>query len=81
MATTQRGRICVACNQDEWYVRKDGRLYCRPCAINRSKIYYIEHHYNDEEFRVKENTWKREQKRRKRAGLKELKEKQNVPNT
>jgi hypothetical protein len=77
MTTTKRGRVCVTCKVDEWYIRTDGRLYCRPCAINRSKAYYIEHHYNDEEFRVKENTWKREQKRRKRALNKNLKEQDN----
>jgi len=68
------GRPCAKCGEDDWYIRKTGAPYCRNCAITRSKAYYIEHHYNDEEYRIKENAWKRDQKRRKRALAKEVKD-------
>jgi endogenous inhibitor of DNA gyrase (YacG/DUF329 family) len=67
MASEQMGKNCVSCGEDDWYKRSNGRPYCRPCAIKRSKEYYLENHYNNPEYRIKENTWKREQKRRKRA--------------
>lgn len=70
MENREIGRLCSICHTDEWYKRNNGRPYCRPCAIARAKAYYIEHHYNDADYRIKENAWKREQKRRKRASIK-----------